>query len=259
MGILLLSPKGVICLTKIFIPSEQFFTERAIIKEQDAHYLIVVLRKKVGDQLLLGVNNQSYLVEVQAIEEGQVVVSIIEQLTTNTESPIYTRLYQGLAKGSKLELVIEKAIELGVNEIIPFTSRYTVVKLTEDKKRSRLQRWQKIANEAAKQCKRDVVPDIHPVIAYNQVLDQLAQASPEHLRLLAYEKAESQGLKSLAHLKPKEISIVIGAEGGFCQKEVDNFSRIGGQVITFGQRILRTETAGIASLAAIQLLWGDLG
>ncbi|NLM26449.1 MAG: 16S rRNA (uracil(1498)-N(3))-methyltransferase [Firmicutes bacterium] len=246
-------------MTKIFIPSKDFFTTQAIIKGEDAHHLSIVLRKKVGDHFLLGVNNQTFLVEITEIERNQVKVAVVDEIVTNNESPVYTRLFQGLAKGSKLDFVIEKAVELGVNEIIPFTSRYTVVKLTEDKKRSRLQRWTKIAHEAAKQCKRDALPIVQPVITFEELIQQLAQTESDHLRLLAYEKAEDQGLKALANLQPKQVSIVVGAEGGFSEAEVASFSQIGGKIITLGNRILRTETAGIACLAMIQYLWGDLG
>lgn len=246
-------------MTKIFIPSDQFQVNRGIIKDEDARHLVLVLRKKPGDKILLGVNNKTYKAEIQAIADRQVEVAVLSQIETIYESPIYTRLYQGLAKGNKFELVIEKAVELGVNEIIPFTSRHTVVKLTEDKKQSRQQRWQKIANTAAKQCKRDVLPQVATPTTFDQVVEELSQSRPEHLRLMAYELARENGLKSFAEAKPEEVSIIVGPEGGFSQAEVNKFIATGGKIVTLGNRILRTETAGMTCLAMIQLLWGDLG
>jgi len=148
---------------------------------------------------------------------------------------------------------------LGVNEIVPFVSQHTVVKLDADKRVQKQSRWQKIAEEAAKQCKRDRIPQVRVPVDYNDLLTQLQNPHSEHLILMAYERASEHGLKQLAGKQPQRVSIIIGPEGGFAPHEVESVAMIGGEIIKLGNRILRTETAAIAVLSLVQYIWGDLG
>lgn len=246
-------------MTKVFVTLEQVNDNQAVVLGDDAHHLRNVLRKNIGDPLLIGVNSKTFRAEIIEISEDKVVCELMEPVTISAESPLKTTLYQAVAKGDKMDLIIQKAVELGVSEIVPFFSRHTVVKLTKDKQHQRQQRWQKIAESAAKQCKRDLIPTIHVPHSFEEVKSKLAVRTGDHLLLMAYELAEEQTLKDLTALYPQHVSMIIGPEGGFSQDEAEAVQSLGGEIIKLGNRILRTETAAITVLALVQFLWGDLG
>lgn len=245
--------------TKIFVPTTQIQNHRAYISGDDVHHLRLVLRKQVNDQLLVAVDGQTYHGIIRQLDPNQIIVELGEKLPHCTESPVFVRLYQGMPKGDKLDLVIQKTVELGVNEIVPFFSKHGVVKLTEQKQSGKLVRWQRIALEAAKQCKRDIIPQVKMPMDFSEVVNNLEECSDNHVVIMPYENALEFGLKQLESINPKRISIIIGPEGGFSANEVEQISALGGKIIHLGRRILRTETAAIAIIALVQFLWGDLG
>ncbi|NMB38044.1 MAG: 16S rRNA (uracil(1498)-N(3))-methyltransferase [Firmicutes bacterium] len=245
--------------TKVFLPTTQIRNGRAIITGDDVHHLRLVLRKQVNDQLLVAVDGQTYCGIIRQLDSNQIVVELGAKLSECAESPVFVRLYQGMPKGDKLDLIIQKTVELGVNEIVPFFSKHTVVKLTEQKQNRKLIRWQRIALEAAKQCKRDEIPQVKMPLNFSEVVKKLEKCSDEHLVIMPYENALEFGLKQLESIKPKQISIIVGPEGGFSADEVEAISALGGKIIHLGKRILRTETAAIAVITLVQFLWGDLG
>lgn len=246
-------------MTKVFVPAEQVNSNQVTIVGDDAHHLRNVLRKKVGDSLLIGIETQTYHSTIVYLDQDRVVCQLLEPSGIQTESPLKTSLYQAVAKGDKMDLIIQKAVELGVSEIVPFFSRYTVVKLTKDKQYQRQQRWQKIAEAAAKQCERDQIPKVHLPLEFDQVQSRLSQHVPGHLLLMAYEQENNQSLSQFVNLDPQHVSVVIGPEGGFSLEEVEAVQKLDGKIIKLGNRILRTETAAVAVLALVQYLWGDLG
>ena len=166
-------------------------------------------------------------------------------------------LYQGLAKGDKMELVIQKAVEIGVSDIFPVAMDHSVVVLEASKAGKKVERWQKIAEAAAKQSKRDIIPTVHQVMPLGQAL----QAKEQDLLLVAYESENQVSLKEVlqSHKEAKTIGVVIGPEGGLSMEEVEAAVARGGIAVSLGRRILRTETAGLVAATAILYETDNLG
>lgn len=247
-------------MTKIFVQENQVDFDKVTIVGTDAKHLSLVLRKSIGDNLLISINQITYTGVIEEVDLNQVIVKLGFQIDSQAESPLVTRLYQGVPKGDKFELIIQKAVELGVTEIIPLFTRYTVVKLDHQKQLKKVERWQKIADEAGKQCKRDLIPKVRLPLAYSDMITELSINGPGNLSIMAYENEQELGLKKLVSTNLKQVDLVIGPEGGFSETEVELFKSLEyGKIITLGKRILRTETAAISMLALVQYLWGDLG
>ena len=197
---------------------------------------------------------------------GAVVeLSLVERLEEWTESPIELVLAQCLPKGDKLELITQKATELGVNRIVPLVSENCVVKYDTKKSKARQERWQKIANEAGKQCGRTILPVVEPIQNLKQWLKDMAneaQKSEKKICLcMCYENEEQQGIKEFlqAHRSEESFIFIVGPEGGFSLAEAHLAQELGIASVSLGTRILRAETAAIAAAAIIQYENGDLG
>ncbi len=237
-----------------------FFTKEN--QKQNNHYFIDgtdynhiknVLRMVVGDTFLVSDNGVSNLCEIEYFENDFVVVKIIEENYNDTNLPIKIHLFQGLPKGDKMELIIQKAVELGVESIVPVEMNRCVVKIDDKKKKSKQQRWQAVSESAAKQSKRNTIPEIEEILTYKQAM---ARAKEMDLFLVPYEsKNGMEDTKdALSQLKSgMSVGILIGPEGGFDEKEVEQAFAIGGKVISLGKRILRTETAAITSVSMCML------
>lgn len=247
-------------MARFFVNESDITGQLVKISGPDAHHISRVLRLKPDDyiEVVLG-SGKIGKVKLIAFADDLVEGQIVQSYQADQESPINLRLYQGLAKGDKMDLVVQKAVELGVTEIIPFSSRFTVVKLDGAAAEKRRQRWQRIAEEAAKQCRRTQIPNVSPVMGFQEVLDQLSVRDEEHLVLLPYENEERQGIKDLEVGSCSTVSVIIGPEGGFHVQEVEGAQQIGAKIITLGPRILRTETAGLVALSLVGYRWGDLG
>lgn len=219
----------------------------------DFNHIKNVLRMNVGDTFLVSENGVSNLCEIDGFENDVVVAKIIQENYNDTNLPIKLYLFQGLPKGDKMELIIQKTVELGVEKIIPVEMSRCVVKLDDKKKKSKVSRWQAIAESAAKQSKRNSIPEIADVLTYKQALNMAKELD---LLFVPYEsKNGMEDTKSaLAEIKSgMTVGILIGAEGGFEETEVQSAFEIGGKVISLGKRILRTETAAITSVAMCML------
>ena len=219
----------------------------------DCNHIKNVLRMKIGDTFLVSEGGVSHLCAVKSIDADCVTAQITEQNYQSTGLPVKLYLFQGLPKSDKLELIIQKAVELGAAGIIPVEMKRSVVKLDDKKKQSKLTRWQAIAESAAKQSKCSVVPEIYPVASFANAIKQAGELD---LVLVPYECAEGMKATSdaLSQIKAgMSVGIFIGTEGGFDPAEIDKLTTAGGKVISLGQRILRTETAAIASLAMCML------
>lgn len=249
----------------------KFFTEPCNITEtegkifgDDVKHIYKVLRLSEGEEVILNnCEGIEYLGEIYTITKSEVVVKIIKKLDMNNESKVKVHLFQGLPKGQKMDLIVQKGTELGVFEFIPTITARVDVKLKGEFKK--LDRLNRIALEASKQSKRSIVPKVKEVIDFNQVLEELKEMD---LVLIPYENAEDFGVKSLInHLKKEnidldninDIGILIGPEGGFEEEEINTLKEQGAYIITLGNRILRTETAGFTATALIQYELGDLG
>ena len=223
-----------------------------IITESDFNHISNVLRMKTGDEILVSCNGQASLCKIEIFSD-YVKAEVIEENYHNTNLPIKIHLFQGLPKSDKTELIIQKAVELGVEEITPVEMNRCVVKIEEKKKKSKRERWQSIAESAAKQSKRVVIPNVNNIISYKEFLERAEELS---VLLVPYEnkdgmKATKEALKEIK--SGDTVGIIIGPEGGFDEKEVDLAAEIGGKTISLGSRILRTETAAIASVTMCML------
>ena len=219
----------------------------------DYNHIKNVLRMKIGESLLISHNGVSHLCKISAIESDFISAEIIEENYQDTSLPIEIYLFQGLPKSDKLELIIQKTVELGVNKIIPVEMSRSIVKIEPKKAESKTLRWQAIAESAAKQSKRTAIPKVLAPISFDNALKMAQELD---LFIVPYESKNgmSDTSRALSLIKPNmKIGVIIGPEGGFSEKEIEKTLSIGGKVISLGKRILRTETAAILSVGAIML------
>lgn len=240
----------------------QFFVDKTRICEEegtayitgpDVNHISHVLRMKPGEQFYVndGTNNGKYLCALQSVSAEQAVCGILQKITDTSELPCEIVLYQGLPKADKMELIIQKAVELGVSRIVPVAMKRSVVKLDEKKAQAKISRWQGIAEAAAKQSKRDVIPQIDGV---KSLKEALREAADFEVSMMPYENAEGMAYtRSLMEgIRPgQRVAIFIGPEGGFEDSEVEAALQAGTRPVTLGRRILRTETAGLAVLSML--------
>lgn len=225
--------------------------ERFVISGEDAHHLGRVVRIKAGERIRISTaSEENYICEIEASSDTELVARIVEEAAgTELEGKIY--LYQALPKGDRIETVIEKCVELGVYEIIPVEMDNCIVKLDEKKKASRLKRYQTIADTAAKQSKRSVLPVVSDVMKFERAVED-AKSKAEVL-LFPYECANGMEATKEALSKIKKsstVAIFIGPEGGFSAKEAEKAAECM-DVISLGQRILRTDTAAIHTVGLV--------
>ena len=242
---------------RFFLPIP--FAEQMPITGKDAYHIINVLRMQVGQQLQIVSNDQvSALMEIIALNEAVVSVRLVERLLTTHEPSVRIILAQGLPKGDKMDFVVQKAVEMGVSEIIPLSMDNCVVKLDAVRAKKKTERWQKIVEEAAKQSKRDIVPQVSLPMTLKQLLTNKQDVL---LKIVAYEVEDRRGLRELLQAQEniKEVLLLIGPEGGISKEEFALAETKGMQSVSLGKRILRTETAGLATVAAILYETGDFG
>lgn len=215
---------------------------------KDHNHICNVLRMQPGDTFLVSCEGASCLCRLACIETDAVIAEILEENYQNTELPVHFYLFQGLPKGDKLELIIQKCVELGAAGIIPVEMSRSVVKLDEKKKKSKRERWQAIAESAAKQSKRSLIPEVFDVITYRQAMQKAAEMD---LFLVPYENERGMAATkdALSRIRPgMSVGILVGPEGGFEEQEIDLAREAGAAVISLGSRILRAETAAIAAV-----------
>ncbi len=236
-----------------FVNSSQIQGNTIYITGSDVKHIKNVLRMKVGEELSVrnGVDEKEYRCAVEALEEEQIVCSLrfVKEEGVELSSKVY--LFQGLPKADKMELIIQKAVELGIWEVIPVSAKRAVVKLDEKKAKIKRERWQAIAESAAKQSKRSIVPQVKEVMTMKEAI---RYAADMEIRLIPYELAEGmQKTKDIISSLKREqsIAIFIGPEGGFEESEIKEAAESGIVPVTMGKRILRTETAGLTMLAWI--------
>ncbi len=224
---------------------------------QDVTHIRSVLRLSVGDEILVGDGSgRDYLCRITEMTEAYVRASVEDIRENFAELPAEITLYQGLPKGEKMDLVIQKAVEIGAARIIPVEMERSVIRLDANKKKKRVERFARIAEAAAKQSGRGIIPQAGPVMTFAEALEDAKNRGA--VILLPYENAEgiAYSRKLLADLRPgRPIAVFIGPEGGFADREIALAKEAGAELMTLGHRILRTETAGlyILSLIAFQL------
>ncbi|WZL74626.1 16S rRNA (uracil(1498)-N(3))-methyltransferase [Clostridiaceae bacterium 35-E11] len=228
--------------------------------QDDVKHITKVLRLTEKERVeVCDGDRYDYIGEIISATKTEVRVRIIEKYSSKTEANICITLYQGLPKSAKMDIIVQKCTELGVNQIVPLMTQRTVVQLKDKKsEEKKLERWQKIADEAAKQCKRGILPNISAPITFQQMLKHMSEYD---LIVIPYEKEEAIGLKSIIRKNDafKKVAIIIGPEGGFEEDEVMAAKDAGAVPLTLGPRILRTETAGFVTLSILMYELGDLG
>ncbi|MGN0384783.1 MAG: 16S rRNA (uracil(1498)-N(3))-methyltransferase [Lachnospiraceae bacterium] len=236
-----------------FVEPSQINDKTVIITGGDVNHIKNVLRMKVGEEVAVsnGVDGKEYRCGIAAFEEDRVVLELRFVKEDGLELPSRVHLYQGLPKADKMELIIQKAVELGVYEIIPVETKRAVVKLDAKKAKQKTERWQAIAEAAAKQSKRRIIPMVREPISFWKAVEE---ASSMEVKLIPYELAEGMDRtrERMENLPENaDIAVFIGPEGGFDEKEVELAMQNGIEAITLGKRILRTETAGFTVMAWI--------
>ena len=242
-------------MPRFFIKENQIQNNKITIIGEDVNHIKNVIRKQIGDiiEICNQDNEKSYKCEIEKIEEKQITTKIIEELKSQ-ESNIKVDIYQGLPKAEKMELIIQKSVELGANAIIPVNMKRCVVKLDSKSEEKKIERWQKISEGAAKQSGRDRIPRINSIINIKNLCENMKEYD---LVLVAYENEKvntlKQELKKIKQDANKEmkIAIVIGPEGGIDKEEIAKFEEYHAKIITLGNRILRTETVALNMLSII--------
>lgn len=245
-------------MPKFFVKEEQIQENQIIILGQDVNHIKKVLRAKIGDELQIcnSQNGKNFLCEIDNLEEEKIICQIKEKIQEQVESNIEVTIFQGLPKADKMEYIIQKSVELGVYDITPVEMKRCVVKLNEKDKSKKIERWQKISEVAAKQCGRDIIPQINNIINIKNICNLIQKYD---MVLVAYENEEKNTLKEqLENIKKQnnskskvKIGIIIGPEGGLEEKDVETLKENGAKVITLGRRILRTETVALNVLSII--------
>lgn len=238
-----------------FVKQEQIGEKEIFIEGSDVNHIRNVLRMTPGEQITVssGEDGKEYRCELERLEENLVTAKIMWVEEAAAELPSRICLFQGLPKGDKMEFVIQKAVELGVYEIVPMATKRAVVKLDQKKEESKRKRWNAISESAAKQSKRMIVPQVQPVMTFAQAVEYAASYQK---KLIPYELAEGmEHTRALVDgLQPGEsVAVFIGPEGGFDEQEIELAKRAGVIPVTLGRRILRTETAGMAVLSMLML------
>lgn len=238
---------------QFFVEPNQIQGNRVVICGNDVNHIKNVLRMKIGEELSVsnGVDDKEYRCHIEEFTEEEVICTLRFVKESDVELPAKIYLFQGLPKADKMELIVQKAVELGVYEIIPVSTKRCVVKLDEKKAAGKVSRWQGIAEAAAKQSKRGVIPTVHSVMSYKEAI---SYAKTMDCKLIPYEMAEnmSHTKELIAKIEPgQSVAIFIGPEGGFEESEIQLALEADISPITLGKRILRTETAGFTVLAFI--------
>lgn len=244
---------------RFFINKKNIKDNSVIIDGEDVKHIKNVLRLKEGEEVVVCDGESSdYLITIETINKNEVIGTIKEAYPSKGEPPLDIILYQGLPKSSKMDLIIQKAVEIGIKEIIPIITERSVVKIEDNKKeQKKLERWNRISLEASKQCKRGIVPKVNNVINFKELINRI---SDNGVTIVPYENEGKRGLKDLLkNINSKVINIVIGPEGGFEESEIDDLIKSKANIVSLGPRILRTETAGFTTLAIILYEVGDLG
>lgn len=243
-------------MPKFFVKSNQINDDKVIIIGEDVNHIKNVLRLNIDDDIQICnlETAENYICGITKVNNETVECNIFKKIDSEAESNMHINVFQGIPKSDKMELIIQKSVELGAAEITPVEMKRCVVKMDNKTKIKKISRWQKISEVAAKQCGRDRVPKINEITNIKNICNLIKEYD---IVLLAYENEEENTLKNeLLILKDKanrklRIGIIIGPEGGLDREEVESLKENGAKVITLGKRILRTETVALNVLSII--------
>ena len=240
-------------MSKFFVKTEKINDDKIIIDTEDVNHIKNVLRKKIGDEILVCDYEKkiNYDCEIKDILKNKIICEILFKKESENESNINIDIFQGLPKFDKMELIIQKGTELGVNNFIPVVFKRSVVKINEKDALKKIDRWQKIAEVAAKQSGRDIIPFVKNIENVKNICKLFENYD---IVLVAYENEIHNSLKTvLKNIKNKnvKIAVVIGPEGGIDESEINLFKEAGAEIVSLGKRILRTETVCLSITAII--------
>lgn len=220
----------------------------------DAHHIGRVLRMRPGEELTVcDRQGTDYTGVITAVTQQEVLANIISRSPTLSEPTVRVTLYQGLPKSDKLDWIIQKTVELGITRIVPVITARSIAKADGDKAEKKRERWQKIAAEAAGQSGRGIIPSVSAPLTWRQML---AEMNPTET--IVFYEGGGKPLTELIRPDQTDLSILIGPEGGFEEREIEELTTGGAAVATLGKRILRCETAPVAALSAIMALSGNM-
>lgn len=242
-------------MPRIYLPTVDIKKNQISITDEKAHYLTSVLRCRKGDGLIIFDGEGNCFRSIIAKSgKREVVAEVLERFSCNLESPLEIILAQGILKGEKMDLVIQKTTELGVRGIIPVVTERSQIRETR-----KIDRWRKIAEEASRQSGRSAAPVIHEAKAFGEFFSGCdTQAVPRGF--IFYEEGGVRLSEAVSSFipRPSSFSVIIGPEGGFTKEEVDCAKEKGFVAVSLGKRILRAETASISAVALVQFLFGDM-
>lgn len=243
---------------RFYVPGRFRERQTVVIEGREARHIGQVLRMKPGDILLLldGLGSE-YQGEIKEVSAGRVIVTVLAREESSPEPPVRVVLAQGIPRGDKLEFIIQKGTELGLARLVPLLTPRSVVRPDREWEKNRAARWERVAAEAAKQCRRSVLPKIDSVHSLEQALRMIPQSA---LAIIPWEGEGEVWLKDLLRgERASEVWVFIGPEGGWEQREVELAREAGVIPVTLGPRILRTETAALTLLSILMYEWGDVG
>lgn len=251
-------------MPKFFVKNNQIKDNKIIITGEDVNHIKNVLRLNIDDDIqVCNVDTSiNYTCGISKINNEVIECNIFNETDSESESNIHINVFQGIPKSDKMELIIQKCVELGIAELTPVEMKRCVAKIEEKSKTKKLVRWQKISEVAAKQCGRDIIPKINDITNIKNICNLTTEYD---IVLLAYENEQVNTLKNelskIKSVKTKnlKIAVIVGPEGGLDKKEVNYLKDNGAKVITLGKRILRTETVAFVLTSIIMYELGDLG
>ncbi|WP_042275602.1 RsmE family RNA methyltransferase [[Clostridium] dakarense] len=246
---------------------DRFFVEKkninlenntCIIEGEDVKHISKVLRCKIGEELEICDNdNNEYICEITSIDKDNVILDILESVDIKRESDLKVKLYQGLPKGPKMEMILQKLTEIGVDEIILVQTKRSVVNVSDKKEDKKIERWERIIYEAAKQSKRGKIPKLRGILSFKEALEDMKE---NDLNIAPYENERTKSIKqAVKGVDINNIGIFVGPEGGFEDIEIKSIEEIKGQVVSLGPRILRTETASVVASSIVLYELSDIG
>ena len=246
-------------MQRYFVTPYAIHGDRVTITGDDVKHIVRVLRMEAGDEVIVcDGTGRAFHTELTELGDGEVAARIVEELSAQPESPVKITLAQGLPKGDKMDLIIQKGTETGITRFLPLSMSRCIVQYDDKKEQKRRERWQKIAKEAAEQSHRNIVPDVANGMTFKQLMNALERFD---LVLVPYEMEKARGLRDVLeeHPEAREVCVVIGPEGGIAEEEIETALRAGAMPVTLGPRILRTETAGLFVAACVAYHTGEMG
>lgn len=241
-------------IPRIYHPSPLAGLDSCLLSEDAVNHVGRVLRMKEGEQIILfDGSNHIFHARLQAVEKKQIIAKIESSELDDRESPLAIHLGQVISRGDRMEFTIQKSVELGVKTITPLWSERCGVKLNDERQDKKLQQWQKIAIAACEQCERNEIPEIRPMMK----LTDWCKEQDNMLKLNLHPRAKYT-IRQLPHIPPEGVRLLIGSEGGLSAEEIQMTEKEGFTEVLLGKRVLRTETASLAAITALQVCFGDI-